>query len=124
MIKSSDIILAGLMIITAVWTFQVKYQTKDTEAGVVQLEREISKENDRVRLLEADWAVLTQPSRLQELSERFSRELNLKSPDISQIATPEHLPPLRILDDPIGAIARQQGDVDATITGSVGGQNQ
>jgi len=118
MIKPSDVILAGLMIAAAVWTFQVKHETVKSAGNVRALQKDIAREKARIDLLEADWAVLTQPSRLQGMARRFAEELHLQPLSVEQIIVPDNLPPIKLPDDPIGALARGDGR-DAIVTGSI-----
>ncbi len=124
MIKTSDVILAGLMIGAVVWTFQVKNSTLEVAGKVASLQKKISREKAKIDLLEADWAVLTQPSRLQETARRFSEQLQLQPLKVEQIIVPEDLPPIRIPDDPIGAMARRGSEIDQILTGSIGERKQ
>ncbi len=119
MIKSSDVVLTGLMIVAAVWTFQVKFETKISARKVADLQKSISKEDDRIDILTADWAVLNQPSNLQIMAERFGEELQLQPLEIEQIATLDELPPMKVVEDPIGAIATEAGEIDTMATGSI-----
>jgi hypothetical protein len=127
MIKPSDIVLSGLMIAAAVWTFQIKHEAELSSDKVAGLLRQIDREKDKIDLLEADWAVLTQPKHLQNMAGKFEGELRLQQLEVDQIITLDDLPPLRQpIDsdyDPIGALARgiASGDV---ITGSVGERKQ
>jgi hypothetical protein len=118
MIKPSDVILAGLMIAAAVWTFQVKHETVKSAGNVRSLQKHIAREKARIDLLEADWAVLTQPSSLQEMAKRFADQLQLQPLNVEQIIEPDNLPPIRLPDDPIGALARGDGASDI-VTGSI-----
>ena len=119
MIRSSDIVLTGLMIAAAIWTFQIKYQTENSADTVSSLQAKINREKTKIDLLEADISVLSQPARLQDMADRFSKELELKPLDIDQIITPDELPPIRLPDDPIGALARGDEGIDNILTGSV-----
>ena len=120
MIKTSDVVLAGLMMAATAWTFQVKYETKVSVGRVAELQKTIKSETDKIDLLTADWAVLSQPSRLQIMVERFGKELELQPLDIEQIVTLDDLPPIKLPDDPIGALARGDDFTDQLVTGSIG----
>ncbi len=123
MIKPSDVVLAGLMVAAAVWTFQVKYETVQSAGKVRYLEKNIAREKARIDLLEADWAVLTQPSKLQGMAKRFADQLQLQPLSVDQIIVPKNLPPIKLPDDPIGAMARGEG-ADGIVTGSIGEPKQ
>lgn len=119
MIRVSDILLTGLMVAAAVWTYQIKYRAADSASEIVVLKKKIYLENARIDLLEADWSVLTQPRQLQSSVDRFSRELQLQQLGVAQIITLDELPKIVEPDDPIGALARRAG-IDNLITGSIG----
>jgi len=123
MIKASDIVLTGLMIAAAVWTFQIKHEAELSSDKVTDLQHKIDRENDKIDLLEADWAVLTQPNHLQNVARKFANELPLQQLEVDQIITPTDLPPLRQVEDPIGALARGEA-ADEIVTGSIGGRKQ
>ncbi len=127
MIKASDIVLTGLMIVAAVWTFQIKHEAELSSDKVAKLMRQIDREKDKIDLLEADWAVLTQPKHLQNVARKFAGELRLQQLEVDQIITLDDLPPMRqpdeVDDDPIGALARGEA-TDGVITGSVGERKQ
>ena len=123
MIKASDIVLTGLMIAAAVWTFQIKHEAELSSDKVADLQHKIDRENDKIDLLEADWAVLTQPNHLQNVAKKFANELPLQQLEVDQIITPNDLPPLRQVEDPIGALARGE-TADEIVTGSIGGRKQ
>ena len=123
MIKASDIVLTALMIAAAVWTFQIKHEAEISSSKVADLQHKINREKDKIDLLEADWAVLTQPKHLQNVARKFANELPLQQLEVDQIITPNDLPPLRQVEDPIGALARGEA-TDDVVTGSIGGRKQ
>ena len=52
MIKASDIVLTGLMIAAAVWTFQIKHEAELSSDKVAGLLRLIDREQDKIDLRE------------------------------------------------------------------------
>ncbi len=124
MIRTGDVVLTGLMIAVAIWTFQVKNETKGSARKVLELQQSIGQEKDKIDLLEADWAVLNHPSRLQKMAGRFENQLQLQPLRVDQIATPDELPPIRIPDDPIGALAQDGAALDGITTGSIKEQSE
>lgn len=123
MIKASDVALTGLMIAAAIWTFQIKREAELSSEKVAELQQKIDKEKDRIGIMQADWALLTQPGHLKGVMERFSDELQLQQLSVDQIVTPDELPPMRLPDsDPIGDMARS--GTDQIVTGSIGEAGQ
>lgn len=76
----------------AVFVFQVKYRAEAVAEHVGDLQREIDRENETVSLLRAEWSLLIQPARVQELVERHAEVLKLEPLDPEQITELENLP--------------------------------
>ena len=57
-----------------------------------KIEQQIRFEEDTIDLLKADWSLLTQPSRLQKLSEIYQAELALQPVEAHQIVGLDELP--------------------------------
>ena len=120
MLKTVDFVIIGLMAAAAVMTFQIKYQTDKQLEEIRQLEAQIQLEEDTIDLLNADWSLLIQPARLQELVRLHADELGLQITEAHQIVRPQELP-ARVLDLPDPDRERVAEAVDnSTLTGSVG----
>lgn len=122
MFRTSDIVLIAVMVVAAAFTYRTKHEAERVLHEVRTIERQIQYEEDTIDLLKADWSLLTQPSRLQRLSELYQPELQLQPVEARQIVGVEELPsrPVEVPDgsgDPIGDLAR--GASDQTITGGV-----
>ena len=87
-----SVLLIVFMVAGAAYTFEIKRQAEDASQEVVKLNRQIQSEQDTIDLLEADLSVLTQPSRLQELTERHADALQLEQLKVDQIITLDELP--------------------------------
>ncbi len=95
--------------------------------GVIKLEK------DTIDLLRADWALLTQPNRLEKLIKTYDGELKLAPTDPTQLVQPIELPMLRdelpaveVADDKDGKAGKQKKTAengrkpaDKIVTGSV-----
>jgi hypothetical protein len=96
-------ILILLMIAGAVWTYDTKHKAEKAAEHVRALRVEIEAEKAATRMLRAEWSVLTQPSRLQELTEKYKAELGLETPNSNQFVTLEDIPvkpaPARLPDE-------------------------
>ncbi len=119
MIRPLDLILVGAMIASAVWTFQIKHEAELASEKVAGLQKKITLEKERINLLRADWALLTQPARLQELAKKFSDDLKLENLQPGQIVQLDELPDITPPDDPIGALASENEILDDQVTGSI-----
>ncbi|QYX58202.1 cell division protein FtsL [Roseovarius sp. SCSIO 43702] len=63
-------ILSALAVIgLAFWAYRENYETKAAQDRAERLERQISYQRERLRILRAEWAYLNRPDRLRELAE-------------------------------------------------------
>jgi hypothetical protein len=95
--RTSDIVLIAVMVSAAAFTYKVKREAEDELSHVRKLQSAIHFEDDTISLLKADWSLLTQPSRLQKLSETFQADLKLQPVDPHQYAKITDIP-MRSLD--------------------------
>ncbi|WP_420410365.1 cell division protein FtsL [Hoeflea sp.] len=120
MLRTLDLVLVGAMITAATITYQIKHNAEEKLAEVRELEAAIKLQEETIDLLEADWSLLTQPSRLQRLSEAFEEELKLKPIEPEQMAAPDELPGYARDFEPLVAETETEFGSDASITtGSV-----
>ena len=114
MLRSFDLVLIGVMTAAAVVTYTIKHHADDKLQEVRRLETEIRLERDTIDLLKADWALLTQPNRLDRLIDvptaptQLAMPMELPMPR-SQLPMPE-----TTIED---LIASAGGDVAAAIKG-------
>jgi hypothetical protein len=112
MLRTLDIILIVFMTMAAAATYTIKHRAEDKLDEVRRLEAEIRLEKDTIDLLRADWSLLTQPNRLQQLITAYQTELQLVPTESTQLAQPVELPMLKaelpVFDD---ADADQDGKV-------------
>ncbi|MGF9563920.1 hypothetical protein [Neorhizobium sp. JUb45] len=95
MLRSFDLVLIGVMTATAVVTYTIKHRAELKLEEVHRLQTEIRLERDTIDLLKADWALQTQPNRLQHLIGAYHQELQLAATDPTQLAQPNELPMLK-----------------------------
>jgi hypothetical protein len=124
--RTSDIVLIAVMVSAAAFTYNTKRKVEDQLAEVHRIEGEIKFEQDSMDLLKADWSLLTQPSRLQKLTDIYQAELQLQPVDASQIGSLDDLPqkPVEIQDlstRRLGGMAdnTEGKGKDQTVTGAV-----
>lgn len=119
MLKTIDFVIIGIMAATAVMTFHIKYRAEAQLSEIKQLEAEIRLEEDTIDLLHADWSLLIQPGRLQDLVEKHNGELGLEIMEPHQMVRPEELPArVRDLPEPVRELMADAPDKE-TVTGSV-----
>ncbi|KGF70578.1 hypothetical protein LL06_04235 [Hoeflea sp. BAL378] len=92
MLRTLDLVLVGAMIAAATVTYQIKHAAEEKLAEVADLQAQIRLQEETIDLLEADWSLLNQPSRLQRLSTAFEADLGLKPIEPTQMAKPSELP--------------------------------
>lgn len=122
MFRTTDIVLIAVMVSAAAFTYQTKHEAESWLSQVRKLEREINYEKDTIDLLKADWSLLTQPARLQRLTEIYKDQLKLEPVTPQQIVGLDDLPerPLTIEDlssETLGGMAGTPRD--NTVTGGV-----
>ena len=76
----------------AVFVFQAKYQAEKVAEQAAELQRTLDQENETLSLLKAEWSLLIQPARVQELVTRHAELLKLQPLDPTQITKLERLP--------------------------------
>ncbi len=95
MLRSFDIVLIVVMTAAATVTYTIKHRAENKLEEVRKLDAEIHLEEDTIDLLRADWALLTQPNRLERLVEAYTKDLQLVPTLSTQLAQPEELPMLK-----------------------------
>ena len=122
MIRWFDAMLIALMVGAATTTFWIKYDAREVRAEIAALERRVATELSAIELNAADWSLLSQPDRLQELVEAHEAELGLRVTAADQFvslsrlsAELDALAPASVED----ALAGLLDGIDTTATGSV-----
>jgi len=87
------------MLVAATVTYTIKYDAEKQIAVIAKLKRQIDSEKDTITLLRADWALMTQPGRLQSLVGVYEKELNLQPIEAEQLVLGVHEIPERPVDD-------------------------
>ena len=127
MIRWFDALLLTVIVAAATITFTVKHDARRIADEVASLERRAELQRAAIELQEADWSLLSQPDRLQELVEAHEGDLALRPVRSDQFVridrlgrTLDALAPESVED----AIAALAGDVatdgiDPVSTGAV-----
>jgi len=122
MMRIVNIVLVVVMLGAATWTYAVKHSAERNVAQIEELERRITLEQETIDLLEADWAYLSQPSRLRKLADLYAEELQLLQTQPRQIVHPQELPAAPEIPAGDGIADIIAGEMpDTMTTGSVGG---
>lgn len=92
MSKILGLLLVCLMVMSAAAVYDMKYEAETGAERVAKLERQVRAEQEAISRLKAEWSVLTQPARLQDLSERNAQLLKLQPMVGTQIAAVSEIP--------------------------------
>ena len=100
--------LASVLAVTAsaAFVFQVKYRSEAVAERVADLRRAVDEEREAISPLKAEWSYLIQPSRVQDLIERYQARFELVPVMPEQVGTFADLPMRRSVvpaDTPNGA---------------------
>ncbi|MEI2299734.1 cell division protein FtsL [Ensifer sp. MJa1] len=114
MLRTLDIVLIVVMTAAATVTYTIKHRAENKLEEVRKLDVAIKLEEDTIDLLRADWALLTQPNRLERLVGAFGADLQLAPTPSTQLAQPQELPMLKA-DVPIPEDEKAKDGVAALI---------
>lgn len=119
MIRITDSILVAMAAAGAIYTFQIKHEAELAAKQLDTLSAQISAQDRKIALLEADWALETAPARLERIASQFHEQLKLRPLDSTQIITISELPGIRVEGDGDDQeiFAQEQ---DGAITGGIG----
>ncbi|MGR9171661.1 cell division protein FtsL [Rhizobium sp. KDH_Rht_773_N] len=95
MLRTFDLVLIGVMTAAAAVTYTIKHRAELKLEEVHRLEAEIKLEKDTIDLLKADWALQSQPNRLERLVNVYNSELQLQPTDSTALAHARELPMLK-----------------------------
>ncbi len=95
MLRTFDLVLIGIMTAAAAVTYTIKHRAELKLEEVHRLEAEIKLEKDTIDLLKADWALQSQPNRLERLVTTYNGELQLQPTDSTALAHARELPMLK-----------------------------
>ncbi len=65
------------LVAAAAWAYHVNYETQEALARLAKVKAEIAREEERLRVLEVEWARLTAPDRLRRLVAEHNGRLML-----------------------------------------------
>jgi|APTNR8051073442_1049403.scaffolds.fasta_scaffold01057_18 hypothetical protein len=111
MLRVLNIAVLTLLVGTAAWAYQTKYETIFYAEQVKKLEARVDKEREQIAVLKAEWQLLNRPARLDMLAQKY---LDLKPVKATQISNGLDLPERKTGVDQIGAKLDSLG-----ITGSI-----
>ncbi|MDK9696336.1 MAG: hypothetical protein OEL76_08095 [Siculibacillus sp.] len=92
MLRAVNFLLVVLMLAGAAVVYDFKYEAERATTRVAKINRQIEGERDAIATLKAEWSLLNQPRRLQDLVERYHSYLELDPLDPTQIGTLDDIP--------------------------------
>jgi hypothetical protein len=92
MLRTLNILLVAIMLIGAGVVYDFKYEAERASAKLAKIAHQIDVERDLTATLKAEWSLLNQPRRLQDLATRYRSYLELDPLDPTQIGTVEDIP--------------------------------
>jgi hypothetical protein len=84
--------LVAALLGVVVVTYSLKHSAEVAEDNINRIQANIAVEKDKIRTLDAEWAALNQPSRLEAVVNEHSDYFQLKSFSPDQIATIDEIP--------------------------------
>ncbi|HEX4505117.1 MAG TPA: hypothetical protein VH722_05255 [Alphaproteobacteria bacterium] len=105
MIRITTLLWVALLVIAGGTVMHVSYQVRQVERHLSQLNRDTRQEQDKLRILSAEWDTLNDPHRIDELSKRY---LTLEPTPIARVVSLEQIP-MKLSDDQIAKLATPQG---------------
>ena len=92
MLKTINVILVGLMLGGAGVVYLMKYDSERAAGRIAKLQHGIIEKRQEIATLKAEWSVLNQPRRIQELVEKYRSYLELDALDPNQVASIDEIP--------------------------------
>ena len=81
MVKLVNAMLVVSVLFAAFFLYSLEHATRSLERSIAKTEKSIIDEREKIKLLNAEWASLTRPDRLQKLAEE---QLHLKTVEAEQ----------------------------------------
>ncbi|MCF6322136.1 MAG: hypothetical protein L3J32_10265 [Rhizobiaceae bacterium] len=121
MFKTVDFFFIALVLAVGAATYVIKFGSESESNGIAKLEREIKIEKEAIDVLNANWSLLTSPSRIQNLVERYGDELELENLEPQQVTTIDQIPlkPIETQSERRAQNAEGNSAISDFITGSI-----
>lgn len=88
-LRINPVAWAILLALGAFGLYLVKYQVQSVRDDVTRIERQLAAEREALALLEAEWAYLNRPERLERLADQY---LQMRQPDSRRIVEWQDIP--------------------------------
>jgi len=114
MIRITTLLWVALLMVAGGTVMHVSYQVRQVERHLTQLNRDTRQEQDKLRILSAEWNTLNDPHRIDELSKRY---LSLEPTPIARVVSLDQIP-MKLSDDQIAKLAAPQAKTAKAVTGA------
>jgi len=95
-------VLLAIMVAGAAVTYKVKHDAEAMANHVAQLAASIAKERETIATLKAEWSMLVQPGRLQNLVNHYAEHFDLQPFSADQVVTLADIPEKGLVTDQPG----------------------
>ena len=92
MIRTINIVFVCLMLGGAGYVYLMKYDSERAAGRIAKLQHDIVEKRQEIASLRAEWSVLNQPRRIQDLAEKYRSYLDLEPLDPTQVGSIEEIP--------------------------------
>ena len=107
----------GALIGSAVYVYNIKYETILESEQIVKLGHQINKTNDEIGVLRAEYGHIARPDRIQELADKL---LHMQPLALNQIVRPQDIPEKSAQADSIGRELQSLGLNASPANGAAG----
>jgi cell division protein FtsL len=111
------LIAIAALIGSAIYVYNIKYETILESEQIVKLRHQINKTNDEINVLRAEYAHLTRPDRIQGLADKL---LKMQPVALNQIVRPEDIAEKSGQGDSIGRELQSLGLTSSPANGAAG----
>ncbi len=111
------LIAIGALIGSAIYVYNIKYETILESEQIVKLGHQINKTKDEIGVLRAEYGHLARPDRIQELADKL---LHMQQLTLNQIARPQDIPEKGAGGDSIGRELESLGLSASPANGAAG----
>jgi cell division protein FtsL len=94
MMRSATLVWILLSVVVAGALFRVSYRVQHLEKHIASVNKQIGQQEEAIRVLQAEWSYLNEPSRLEALTRKH---LTLLPTTTTQIVTIEQVPTRPVL---------------------------
>ncbi|MGJ8528144.1 cell division protein FtsL [Maritalea sp.] len=90
--RAFNFLLLCTSFVALILVYGQKYRTEDVQSQVIELQRDITSQKQILNSLDADWAYLNQPARLQSIVDRHAETLGIAPIVVAQYGSLSDVP--------------------------------